>query len=76
MIARQQKRLLAEWKSMRLLNVTEVAARLGLTTATIRSWVYTRKIEYVKLGRSVRVSEDTIEKIIEAGTIPALDREL
>lgn len=58
---------------MRLLTVLEAAARLGLRPATIRSWIWTRKIDYVKLGRSVRLREDTIEEIITNSTIPARD---
>ena len=60
---------------MRLLTVVQAADRLGLRPATIRSWIWTRKIQYVKLGRSVRLREDTIQEIIEAGTIPALDKQ-
>jgi excisionase family DNA binding protein len=59
---------------MQLLTVSQAAARLGLKTSTLRSWIYRREIEYVKISRSVRLREDTIDEIIEAGTIPALDR--
>jgi excisionase family DNA binding protein len=58
--------------STRLLSVRQAADRLGLSIATIRSWVYLRRIEYVKIGRSVRLREDTLQALIEDGTIPAL----
>ena len=61
---------------MQLLTVSETAARMSLKEATIRSWIWLRKIDYVKVGRSVRIREDTIEEIIEAGTIPAIRKDL
>lgn len=57
---------------MRLLTVPEAARRLGLKESTLRFWIWTRKIDYVKVGRAVRVNENTIVELIEAGTIPAL----
>jgi len=56
---------------MRLLTVAEAAGKLGLKTATMRFWIWTRKIESVRVGRAVRLREDTIDQIIERGTIPA-----
>lgn len=56
---------------MRLLTILEASERLGLKPATVRFWIWTRKIEHVKVGRAVRVREDTIQQLIRAGTIPA-----
>jgi excisionase family DNA binding protein len=56
---------------MRLLTVPEAAERLGLKPATLRFWLWTRKIESVKVGRAVRLREDTIQQLIERGTVPA-----
>jgi excisionase family DNA binding protein len=56
---------------MRLLTIPEAAQRLSLRPKTLRFWVWTRKIEFVKVGRSVRLREDAIERLIEQGTIPA-----
>jgi excisionase family DNA binding protein len=56
---------------MRLLTIAETANRLGLKPATVRHWVWTRSITFVKVGRAVRVSEDTIQGIIQRGTVPA-----
>jgi excisionase family DNA binding protein len=47
------------------------AEQLGLKPATVRDWIYQRKIPFVKLGRAVRISEDTIRLLIERGTVPA-----
>jgi excisionase family DNA binding protein len=56
---------------MRLLTVPEAAERLGLKEATLRFWVWQRKIEVVRVGRAVRISDDVIRQMIERGTVPA-----
>ncbi|WP_263375552.1 helix-turn-helix domain-containing protein [Granulicella aggregans] len=56
-----------------LKSLPQAAEELGITVNTLRAWVYRRKIAYVKVGRSVRVSEETIQRIIDRGTIPALE---
>jgi hypothetical protein len=37
--------------------------------------VWRRSIAYVKIGRAVRISDETIQKIIDRGTMPALERQ-
>ena len=56
---------------MHLLTIPEASARLGLKPATVRFWIWTRKIAYVKVGRATRISEETIHDIINQGTVPA-----
>jgi excisionase family DNA binding protein len=56
---------------MRLLNVDEASERLGLKASTLRFWIWQRRIAFVRIGRAVRVSEDTIREVIERGTVPA-----
>lgn len=56
---------------MRLLTLAEAADRLGLKVATLRFWVWQRKIEIVHVGRSVRVREEVLRRLIERGTVPA-----
>jgi excisionase family DNA binding protein len=56
---------------MRLLTITEASDRLGLKPSTMRFWIWTRKIAHVKIGRAVRLREDTIEDLIQSGTVPA-----
>ena len=56
---------------MRLLTIPEASERLGLKPATVRFWIWTRKIESVRVGRAVRLREETIEQLIERGTVPA-----
>jgi excisionase family DNA binding protein len=57
----------------RLVPLPEAADRLGVTVSTIRAWIYRRSVPYTKIGRAVRLSEATIESIIERGTRPALE---
>lgn len=56
---------------MRLLTLPEAAARLGLKEATLRFWVWQRKIEIIRVGRAVRISDDVVKQLIERGTVPA-----
>ena len=56
---------------MRLLTIPEASQRLGLKPATMRFWIWSGKIEHVHIGRAVRLREDTIEQLIEDGTVPA-----
>jgi excisionase family DNA binding protein len=49
------------------------AEALGVSIKTLRGWIYRRSISYVKVGRAVRISDETIEKIISRGTMPALE---
>jgi excisionase family DNA binding protein len=56
---------------LRLLTLPEVAERLGLKLSTVRFWGWQRKIETVRVGRAVRVKEDSIRRVIEEGTVPA-----
>ena len=55
-----------------LLNVEQAAEQLGLKVATMRSWILRRKISYAKVGgKSVRIPEEEIQRIIREGTVPA-----
>lgn len=58
-------------RKTRLLSVDEAAERLGVKPATIRSWILRRdKLEIVKVGRLVRITEKSIDRFIEENTIP------
>lgn len=54
-----------------LLTLQQSADWLGLKVPTLRDWVWRRKIEFVRVGRAVRIKEETIRAIIAAGTVPA-----
>jgi excisionase family DNA binding protein len=55
----------------KLLTYEEVAERVGLRPVTIRMWAAARKIALVKLGRSARIPESEVERIVRINTIPA-----
>jgi excisionase family DNA binding protein len=57
-----------------LLNVDEFAAVVGWKPATVRQKVWRREVEFVRMGRSIRFKRETAEKLIERGTVPALER--
>jgi excisionase family DNA binding protein len=52
--------------------VRETAEELGLSPATIRAWIRQRRIGYVRLGRAVRIPDREIQRIVERGTVPAI----
>jgi excisionase family DNA binding protein len=60
-------------KLVHLRSLAQAAEELGVSINTLRAWVYRRRIPYIKIGRSVRVSEETIQRIIDRGSIPALE---
>jgi excisionase family DNA binding protein len=56
---------------VRLLTVDQAAELLGVKPSTIRAWILKReKLEVVKVGRLVRITERSIEKLIDDNTIP------
>ena len=60
----------------RLLTVDQAAECLGVRPATIRSWILRReKLEIVKVGRLVRITEKSIQKFIDENTIPPREKD-
>jgi excisionase family DNA binding protein len=53
----------------RLLDVDQVAERLGTGTRFARRLIAERRIAYVKVGRHVRIRESVLEAFILAGTV-------
>jgi excisionase family DNA binding protein len=45
---------------------------LGLAPITVRQWAARRRIARVKLGRRTLIPVSEIDRLIEAGMIPAL----
>jgi excisionase family DNA binding protein len=60
-------------KAKKLNRLPHAAERLGVTVDCLRGWIYRREVEYVKVGRAVRISDETIQAIIDRGTVPALE---
>lgn len=52
-------------------NVRQAAEKLGLTESGLRSWILQGRIEFVKVGRLVKITDKEIARIINAGTVPA-----
>jgi len=55
----------------RPLTVAQAANDLGLSVHTIRAWVGSRRIGYVRLGRSIRIPPAEIARLLEKGFVPA-----
>lgn len=56
--------------STAMLRVEQAAERLAVQPATIRNWIWNRRIVYVRIGRrAIRIPESEILRIIEAGTV-------
>jgi excisionase family DNA binding protein len=56
----------------RLLTPDEAAAVLGVRRKTIYQLSHERRIETVKIGRTLRIPADAIERMIRRGTRNAL----
>ena len=52
------------------MDVKAAAERLGVSPYTIRAWLRQRRLEYVKAGRRVLLSEGAIQRFIETNTVP------
>jgi excisionase family DNA binding protein len=53
----------------RLLTVETAAERLSTSTRFVRRLIAERRIEFVKIGRHVRISEAALVQFIEAGRV-------
>jgi excisionase family DNA binding protein len=54
-----------------LLDVEEAAAYCHIKTATIRDWVFKKKVPFVKMGRRVLLRRQDLEKLIADSVVPA-----
>jgi excisionase family DNA binding protein len=55
-----------------LLTVEQAAERLGTKPRFIRRLIAERRIEFVKVGRHVRISESALADFIDAGRVEPL----
>jgi excisionase family DNA binding protein len=55
----------------RLLTVREAATRTGHKESTWRAWILRRAVPYHKFGRSIRIAESDLIRMIEESRIPA-----
>ena len=58
----------------RLLALSEVAAILGTSERFPRRLIAERRIEFVRVGRHVRISESALAAFIEAGRVAPVER--
>jgi len=57
--------------SAKLLTVSQSAQYVGLSEVTLRHWISGRRIEVVRIGRSVRLSRASLDALIARSTVPA-----
>jgi excisionase family DNA binding protein len=56
----------------KLLSINEAAESLGLRPSTLRKWrLMRRHLGFVQIGRSVRVRQSELQRLIAANTVPA-----
>ncbi len=56
-----------------LLTTEEFAAALGLSPKTVRQWTWMRRVPFIRVGRAIRFRPETVNEIIDRGTMPALE---
>lgn len=56
----------------KLVRLTPAADRLGVQPSTLRDWFLRRKnLDFVKVGRAVCITEESLDRFIERNLIPA-----
>jgi excisionase family DNA binding protein len=53
------------------LTVAQAARALGLRPATVRAWIWRRRLAYHKIGYAVRIPMSEIRRILDESLIPA-----
>lgn len=59
----------------RLFRIPQAVDYVGgaVKAATFRQWIWRRQIETVRIGRAVCIPQDALDKLIDRGTVPALE---
>ena len=55
------------------LNVSEAAARIGVSPFTIRSWLRQRRLPYIRDGRRVLLTVDDVDNFLRTHRVEARD---
>ena len=60
----------------RLFRIPQAVDYLGgvVKAATLRQWIWRREIEFVHIGRAVCIPQDALDRLIDTGTVPAMER--
>jgi excisionase family DNA binding protein len=51
-----------------------VAEKLSISEKTVWAWIGARRLAVHRIGRSVRVSDLEIQRVLESGFMPALEQ--
>lgn len=54
-----------------LLTISQVAVKLGISEGTLYNWISQKKIDYIKVNRQVRFSEEQLQRWIDKHTVKA-----
>jgi excisionase family DNA binding protein len=54
--------------------VPEVAEKLSISEKTVWAWIGAHRLGVYRIGRSVRVSDSEIQRILAAGFMPASEQ--
>ena len=49
--------------------IEQTAAALNISPHTIRRWIADRRISHIRLGRSIRVPAEEIQRLLDRGTV-------
>ena len=61
----------------KLFSIREAAEKFGIKPKTLYTWIYSREIGCVRLGRggrTIRIPSSEIERLCSEGTVPAAVR--
>ena len=54
-----------------LLNLKEGAKELKISIHTIRSWIYQKRIPFVRLGRRILLRREDLEELVKKNVVEA-----
>lgn len=57
------------------LRVPEVARRTGLSMASVRRMIHLKRLPVVRIGRTVAIPEEAVEKMIQEGYTPSINEQ-
>jgi excisionase family DNA binding protein len=53
------------------LTVQQAARELALSVYTLRAWIASRRVAYIRLGRTIRIPHEEVDRLLDAGFVPA-----